>query len=538
MANRWRLVFAAAALVWPALFTIPYVIAPANAQSDAPPVGAAPVHREPVSACEACDWRALAARDALGDVLYDEKTITQWRSEIFEVKAWLFAHADGLIDLIYKQKADDLRDLEASAASFEKKRVEHQRKLDELMEDLAKCNASCKIKRPMTTLSSAAAVGTREEAVEAECRDCEAKALKLKADLARLRYAQFSLERPPTSSDRSEAEAEKDAQAAAVAQAQKDVAADRAALDACNKAHPRASCQPPTGTVTTPGTGTGGATGPKTSGQTTPQVGPGGTNLPGGKSIPEADAKNGAGAQTPRPPPGGPDTLPGSRENAPPIGPLPPIGSIFAPPPDALPGVQRFNFTTPSKLDDGHGTAEEYFTFIVRDNAGLDEVLALFRTEVVDVYGYQVTITAGNDPDKTRDKLEGLWYRGVIDYVEPDPCWDAAAGGSPVPVAGAWILYTPVSPSPSSDPGERAGDEEPPTIVRAGRDGTYTAPPRGLNEPIEMRVAKGCDERTTITSAGRSDRTPVAGVTPPVEEPPDSSRRITNPIRASELRKP
>ena len=219
MANRWRLGFAAAALVWPALFTIPYVIAPANAQSDALPVGAAPVHREPVSACEACDWRALAARDALGDVLYDEKTITQWRLEIFEVKAWLFAHADGLIDLIYKQKTDDLRDLEASAASFEKKRVEHQRKLDDA-DGRSREMFQCQLQNQTPdddTVVRCRCLGTREEAVEAECRDSvKPRPSKLKADLARLRYAELPSERPPTSSDRSEAEAEKDAQAAAV----------------------------------------------------------------------------------------------------------------------------------------------------------------------------------------------------------------------------------------------------------------------------------------------------------------------------------
>ena len=232
--------------------------------------------------------------------------------------------------------------------------------------------------------------------------------------------------------------------------------------------HPRASCQPPTGTSITPATGTGGATDPKTSGGTTPQVGPDSTNLPSGKSTSETGAKGGTGAQMPTPPPGGPDATPRPSENAPPIGPLHPLGSISAPTPDAFPGVQRFNYITKPLVvrDDDEGYSEwiEIFTFEVSgDERDKDYLLGLPFFEDKDVEaipasleaGFQVIVSGGVNPGNTYEFLKSLQNRGAIRNLESDfdVCWRAAAGGPAVPVAGALVLYTPVSPSPSSDPG-------------------------------------------------------------------------------------
>jgi hypothetical protein len=514
-------------------------------------------HIEPV-ACPQCKDAAAQARDALYKLAYAEHNYLSARSQAFQTRAWLSRHASATeraSDVYFTNLGAYLAILGALSKT-EKELADSLAAFDKAALNLANCNASLCDDAFKAKLGTQPLVGAADEDPKAECADCEGDALKLKRDLALLRVAKAEIahmtarrqeiarlipERELTDAERTEFN-QLDSRLKAAPEEQgaieKQINADRVALDECNRAHPRSSCQPPTGTSITPETGTGGATGPKTSGGTMPQVGPGSANLPGGKSTPEAGVKSGTGAQTPPPPPPGPDTSPRSPENAPPIRPLPPIGSIFAPTPDPVPGARQFNFTMPSKRDNGDGAAKEYLTFIVRDSAGGDEVLALFLAELVDMDGDQWTIIAGKDPDKTRDKLEGLWNRGVIDYVEPDPCWGAAAGDSSVPVSGAWILYTPVSPSPSSDPGESPGDEGPPTIVHAGRDGTYSAPPGGLNGPIEMRVATGCDERTTVPSADRSDRRPVAGVSLPVEKSPENTRRIPDVLRASELRKP
>ena len=70
-------------------------------------------------------------------------------------------------------------------------------------------------------------------------------------------------------------------------------------------------------------------------------------------------------------------------------------------------------------------------------------------------------------------------------------------GSDGQPVPGAYVIYGPPSPTPFFNPGERPGDEQPPTIVRTGSDGSYKAPLAGLSGPIEISVAKGCDTYST-----------------------------------------
>lgn len=403
-------------------------------------------HPEPASACEPCDGRAFAAREALGEVLSYENLVAQTRYRIFELKAWLSAPTNQQASsaAIYKQKADELVSAIGGLDSFDKQRVAAQQKLDALMLDLANCNAACKDRHPMTTPSSATAPGASEVVAEAECPDCEGRALELEADLARLRHVRFELERAPVSDDVLSLQNELQTKQREVAAAEKDVADDRAALDACNKAHPRESC--------------------------------------------------------------------------PALRPRPPISGIPEP---TLPGpgaVQdSFKITNPLPFvedDDDEDTEEEYFTFAVPVGIDLKTLLAdpFFKDKEPWVIrgeheGYSVTIWGGETPVLTSLFLSGLQKRGVINSLDSytDVCWHfrqasdpAKSGGAFVPAPGAWVLYTLPSPTPILNPGDRPGDDAPPAVARVGRDGKYNATLAHPNGSVELRVAKGCSEHTTV----------------------------------------
>lgn len=205
-----------------------------------------------------------------------------------------------------------------------------------------------------------------------------------------------------------------------------------------------------------------------------------------------------------------------------------------------------------------------------------------------DGLGYSVSSLAGPDPVRTWQGLERLGSRGLITDLEWDPCWkflpESPTGGGCVSgeqpfqakaarytgldlgaslkasysdkaLDGAWFLYEPLVPTPFADPGERPGDEQPPTYTRTGADGAYRFSLNGLSGPLQVGVARGCDEHSTVVIAndpeGTISRTaldiatgaPVAGggTGPSMPRPPGGTVSIPPPDRptpASTPRKP
>jgi hypothetical protein len=504
-------------------------------------------HAEPV-ACPECNDAAVRAREALVKLTYAEHNYLSDRYTAFQARSWLSLNPKTIESTsAYFTKLSAYLEMLSALSKSESALASALAAFDRAVQKLADCNAT--LCTDAFKAGMQPPVGAAENDPKAECADCEGAALKLKRDLALLRVAKAEI---------SQGKATPDEQVPI----EREIEADRAALDACNKAHPRTSCQPPTGPSGTQGTGaavgTGGATGQQKKGDGIKRPAVSIVDDLQGPEFPERDlhpADTGSPSvrdqlfpRDPLAPDRLPDTKTPPSKDVPPPG-LPSTGSIFAPTP-GVPGGQRFNLVTKPFVDQDDdedcGEWVEYFTFEVRgDERFKDDLLENPFFADKDVISSkltwnQVTVSGGANPGKTYEFLKNLMDRGLIKNLESelDVCWRAAASGSSVPVAGSWVLYTPVSPTPSSNPGERPGDEGPPTAVRVGRDGTYTAPPRGRNGPIEMRVAKGWDERTTMINVGTSDRAPAAGVTPPVEERPDSDRRIINAIRASELRMP
>jgi hypothetical protein len=162
--------------------------------------------------------------------------------------------------------------------------------------------------------------------------------------------------------------------------------------------------------------------------------------------------------------------------------------------------------------------------------------------------GFNLGLDAGAKPLDTSDALADLRLSGSIKAFELDPCWQyypdapAQAGGmgcvagepafeqkavrygediqarlsdayTGKPIADAWVLYGPLSPTPFFDPGEQPGDELPPTFTRTDLDGGYRIPLNGLTGPFEVRVAQGCGSHTTVAIADPAGGAPGAGAT-------------------------
>ncbi|MCB1959655.1 MAG: Plug domain-containing protein [Rhodocyclaceae bacterium] len=107
---------------------------------------------------------------------------------------------------------------------------------------------------------------------------------------------------------------------------------------------------------------------------------------------------------------------------------------------------------------------------------------------------------------------KALHFGGRLDGVLSNP-FDRQ------PVGGAKVLLGPLSPTPFFDPGPRAGDEGGPILGRTDALGNYRlslAEVQGA--PIELSVAKGCAQHTTVAIA--DPPTPPT----PRPEPPQGSQ--------------
>ena len=91
-------------------------------------------------------------------------------------------------------------------------------------------------------------------------------------------------------------------------------------------------------------------------------------------------------------------------------------------------------------------------------------------------------------------------------------------------IAGAYIIVGPPSPTPVFNPGERDGDDRPPTIMRTGSDGSYSLPLTGLTGPIEIGVAKGCDSYTSTAPAGETTGPRAGGSDAQLAQPAGTAR--------------
>lgn len=197
--------------------------------------------------------------------------------------------------------------------------------------------------------------------------------------------------------------------------------------------------------------------------------------------------------------------------------------------------------------------------------------------------GYGVTSQAGPDPQQTWSELKQLETRGLITDLEWDPCWkflpesphtsgcqsgvrtfeekavryegpslgaSLKASYTGKALAGAWFLYEPELPTPFANPGERPGDDRPPLYTRSDANGTYRAPLDGLSGPLQVGVAKGCEEHSTMvianapaTAPGKAapgtatPAPPATGATGPTVSHPTPAT-TTPPPPASTPRKP
>lgn len=157
--------------------------------------------------------------------------------------------------------------------------------------------------------------------------------------------------------------------------------------------------------------------------------------------------------------------------------------------------------------------------------------------------GHGVSSFGGVSPQEVWKALQALAKAVRIGQLEVDPCWawlpnGRAQGCAPgvrqfpdkafrlstsveaelrdryrqSPINDAWVLFQPASPTPLFDPGERAGDEQPPTFVRSDRAGAYRATLDNLGGAVEIGVAKGCSEHTTLAIAeGLATPNPTIG---------------------------
>lgn len=145
--------------------------------------------------------------------------------------------------------------------------------------------------------------------------------------------------------------------------------------------------------------------------------------------------------------------------------------------------------------------------------------------------GYAVSSASGVVPKETWRGLNDLALAGRIRNLEIDPCWKFLPEGAPAaqgcapgpgrfpdksvryssgfggtlsdpfiksPLGNSWVRWGPLSPTPFFDPGERSGDDRPPTYTMTGLGGMYRANLDGLTGPFEIDVANGCDSHATV----------------------------------------
>jgi hypothetical protein len=307
----------------------------AAVKPNAVPATAPMTHPYPLAACGQCEGDAKKAQAALSNVLRDEAAVARARLRIFELKGWLSAHAGDQSTEAYKDNVKNLGDYERDLKDSEAKRAEDQRQLDELMANLAKCNAQYKgkCKPPATTPLDGSPYYPLSE-VRAECPDCEGLALKLEADIAELRRAELRLALDRNRLRDLISTAKTRDERKAIEKAEKDLENDLAvdkktiediaqvivnefkALDECNKAHPSASCPPPAGRNMFPG---GAPPMQEIESETTMSSHPT-ISSPAGGGAPGPAPPGGAGE--PRAPPVPPPALPGITTEPAPAPPL------------------------------------------------------------------------------------------------------------------------------------------------------------------------------------------------------------------------
>jgi hypothetical protein len=501
------------------------------------------VRRAEIAACPACNAAALHALDAWVELSRSQADYSLRRRDAAEERAWLTEHAGGDVKAYLEMMYSYVRTF-YELPIWATRLAAARQVFDNAMRDLADCNARlCK-----DTYKEVVVSGRNLEEAAAYCPACELDAAKYNRSLAHLLFldafiADLTAQRSKLlqiNRTRSWTDKELDsiADLDAMIKRQEEGRTDtlrelgilRADLDACNKAYPAESCKTPAtvGKDIFPGS-------------TTIQPLGGGTGIPGGINLgpnpkisvgeagaaPSTTPQDSGGAPPSKVPvPGGPAEKPSADQGAP-----PPPGNALQPEAVSTPGRNDFTLApaTPGfHLRVDEEADDEYLTFVVPfDDAHLRSVLALpfFKNKVREVIpleggAHQVTIDAGDNP-LAESYLRSLATQGLLNSVEWVACWGwepdpAAARRSSAP---ATVLYTPVSPSPAFNPGERPGDEQPPTIGRAGSDGAVGAPPVGLAGPVEIRVAKGCAERTTTAVAGGPDRVPLARLAPFVARP-------------------
>ena len=494
-------------------------------------------HAEPISTCHpACDDLAKAAKAMLYSVLRAERTSATLRSEIHDLRAWLAEHAAEQASASYQRNASSLGAKEENLVVSELERVRYQRDLDALMTQLGICNRPCP---PPVTTSSIFPLGPAQEVPKAICPACEGAALKLKADLASLRFAQATQERdnarwvelsakvnggsPPAT------QADRDALSAiektlldderSIVRAGEDVAKSRIALDECNKLHPAESCVPFGSQSGLPGAPSqGGAktvTGPDAN--PNPQSSSDAPGGAGGKSdtapkntTPKDTTPKGATPKAPAPgtgmlvPEGGGQSM--ARMNVGPgYVPDAKATAVFALEPGAFVTGRKFEFH--GFIGSGPAytvTSKTVISTIVGPDFGSYHLYRLPDGEYnMDLNASQLQILQGLLNTKTGGKSSQSSFNVVSNpCVQMQPILADAQGQ---PIADAYIHVGPPSPTPLVNPGERGGDQGSPTFTTTSRDGSYSLPLTGLTGPIEIGVAKGCD---SYTSTATVDGTP------------------------------
>lgn len=158
--------------------------------------------------------------------------------------------------------------------------------------------------------------------------------------------------------------------------------------------------------------------------------------------------------------------------------------------------------------------------------------------------GYGVSTIAGVQPQETWNGLKQLEMAGGIRYLEKDPCWKfLPEGAAPVnceknakdfpdnaahyngDVAGkltdttlntglpdGYVRWGPISPTPYFNPGERPGDNLPPTYVMTGGDGSFSLPLNGYAGPIEINALRDCFSQSRVAIADGPAAPTIAGI--------------------------